>query len=202
MNTQRQGRRKFLFFLSASLVLFQIGCKDEDVAKGNVPIATTNVLGGIIVGSGLSVTNNGVLSVNSTPTTTTPPPTTPAPPPIIPQQNKLLRLKWQGRHGFPNNKSIPKFEIYISDYDGNSNTLININLPINESIGGISTISPDRKTFFFYTWIYEKNEKGLYDFTNKAKEYSCSIDGSNLKLINTIDYGNPNDSIYYTVYAY
>ena len=60
-----------LTLFSISILIFQVSCQKEVVAQQQttnyiLPPATTTTLGGVIIGSGLSVTSNGTLSVTST----------------------------------------------------------------------------------------------------------------------------------------
>jgi hypothetical protein len=60
-----------LTLFSISIVIFQMSCKKDATAQTGgtsytLPTATTSTLGGVIVGSGLSVTSNGILSANAT----------------------------------------------------------------------------------------------------------------------------------------
>ena len=56
-----------LLIFSVSIIFIQISCSKPVTAQSTsytLPPATTSVLGGVIVGSGLSVSSNGTLSVN------------------------------------------------------------------------------------------------------------------------------------------
>jgi hypothetical protein len=59
-----------LTLFSISMIIFQMSCKKDATAQTGgtsytLPAATTSTLGGIVVGNGLSVSNGGTLSVNS-----------------------------------------------------------------------------------------------------------------------------------------
>jgi hypothetical protein len=58
-----------LIFFSVSVIIFNLSCEKESIAQTNtsytLPKATTSSLGGVIVGSGLSVTDNGTISTQN-----------------------------------------------------------------------------------------------------------------------------------------
>jgi len=57
-----------LTLFAFSLILFEISCKKEIQAQTQaytLQPATTTSLGGVIIGNGLSITSNGVISVNN-----------------------------------------------------------------------------------------------------------------------------------------
>lgn len=57
-----------LIIFSCSMILFQISCKKDIQAQTRtyiLPTATTTSLGGVIVGNGLSINSNGVISVTN-----------------------------------------------------------------------------------------------------------------------------------------
>lgn len=58
-----------LIFFSISIAVFNISCNKETTAQTNttysLPVATTSTVGGVIVGSGLSVTSNGTISTQN-----------------------------------------------------------------------------------------------------------------------------------------
>lgn len=129
-----------LTFFSISIILFQISCQKESKAQTStyslIP-ATTTTLGGVIVGSGLSVTTNGVLSVN-------------APATSLIQLNKLLIFDG--------------LNYALINYDGSGKSIIPITLPAGRAFRGTTphgVLSPDGAKLFFEaygtigtTWYY------------------------------------------------
>ncbi len=146
-----------LMLFSASILLFQMSCKKSADAEpggtGNntVPVATTTTLGGVIVGSGLSVTPTGVLSVNAGNSGAT-------------QLNKIVFVKYIVNVGS---------EIWLMNYDGSGQTKVNIALAANQQIRDDARLSPDGKKLFFVMGTTGLN-------SNKDDIYSCDIDGKNL----------------------
>ena len=152
-----------LIVFSLSIILFQISCQKDAVAQTvtttgyTLPAATTSTLGGVIVGSGLSVNANGTLSVNSTGATVT-------------QQNKILYIKYSTSSTANND------EIWSANYDGSNQQKVNIVKPAGFNIEpqDVPAISPDRQTIFFSMYNITTNVHGLY---------SANINGSNVQLI-------------------
>lgn len=121
---------------SISIILFQISCQKEVNAQtGNsyvLPPATTSTLGGVTVGSGLTVNNAGVLSANSTIGLT--------------QQNVLLL----------GTQITPTGGFILINYDGTNKRTVPISLPAGRILNGSDgKLSPDGKIIFFE--VYESN---------------------------------------------
>lgn len=147
-----------LTIFSLSIILFQFSCQKEATAQTTpytLPTATTSTLGGIIVGTGLSVTNNGVLSVtNSTGG--------------LQQLNKIVYQKYY---------TSGATEIWTANYDGTGQTKLNITLSTGLTIDedGSVKLSPDGQTVFFdVIEIAAPVYRGIY---------SCKIDGTNVRQI-------------------
>jgi hypothetical protein len=145
-----------LTLFSASTILLQISCQKGFNAQTTVytlPPATNSTLGGVIVGSGLTVGSTGVLSLsNSTGI----------------QQNLIIFVRRKPTSPFI-------YEIWASNYDGSKQNIINISLPVGFSIseeGRSPKLSPDGKTLFFHV------ANATYSYI-----YSCNIDGSNVKKV-------------------
>jgi hypothetical protein len=156
---------------SISILLFQVSCKKEAKAQTNsnnyLTPATTTTLGGIIVGSGLSVTSNGTLSVNSTGGTT--------------QLNKIIFGKLVTGGG--------AIEIWTMNYDGSNQTKINIVMPTGEVVNDLNPkLSPDgTKVVFLGTTTASTN--------NDDDIYTCNIDGSNVTKIYDMPVGTGHTGI-------
>jgi hypothetical protein len=120
-----------LIAFSLAIIIFQMSCKKEVNAQSSpnytLPIATTSTLGGVIVGSGLSVSNSGVVSVNNSSSTT--------------QVGKVIFKKI----------SKAGSEIWLCNYDGTSPSKVNITLPAGYNFADDMTpmLSPDGKKIFF-----------------------------------------------------
>ena len=60
-----------LLLFSFSLLVFNLSCEKESIAQTTtpytLPIATSTKLGGVIIGTGLNVTTEGVLSTQINP---------------------------------------------------------------------------------------------------------------------------------------
>jgi len=151
-----------LSIFSISIVVFQMSCTKSATAQSNnyvLPPATTSTLGGVIIGSGLSVTSNGTLSTTSTAG--------------LSQLSKLLFVKM-----VINNTTVSG-EIWTTNFDGANQTKVNIVLPsgVSISVGSANgtdvRLSPDGKIIFFKT----------INSTSGNDIYSCNIDGSNVQKI-------------------
>lgn len=146
-----------LIIFAIAITLFQISCQKESNAQTTtytLPPATTTTLGGVIVGNGLAVTNNGTLSVTCCGSGSM-------------QQNKILFVK--SFLSGPTEWS----EIWTANFDGTNPQKINITVPAGMTIDGElgPTISPDRQTIFFSM---------SNTTTNVNHIYSCKLDGTNL----------------------
>ena len=141
-----------LSLFSISLVVFQMSCQKSVSAQTSgytLPPATNSTLGGVIVGTGLSVSSNGTLSVTAAGG--------------LQQLNKILFRK-----------NTPGNNIWMANYDGSSQTQINIAVPSGLYLTGEASLSPDGKTIFV----------GLADNSSHINYiYSCNTDGTNLKKI-------------------
>jgi len=116
---------------SFAIIVFQMSCQKTAVAQTTnytLPAATTSTLGGVIVGSGLSITSSGVLSVTSTSGGLT-------------QLNKLIYKKVVSSTA----------EIWTANYDGTANAKVNITLPsgvvFSDDMNPV--LSPNGQKIFF-----------------------------------------------------
>jgi Tol biopolymer transport system component len=140
-----------------AITILQISCQKTVDAQSSSYVlqpATTTTLGGVIVGSGLSVTSAGVLSV------------TPSSSGSI--LNKLIFKKnFSG--------TIPP-EIWTANYDGTGAAKVNINLPsgIIYSDNMNPAMSPNGTKIFFTA-----GSSGQY----YGDLYSCNVDGSSVTKI-------------------
>ena len=120
-----------LIAFSLAIIVFQMSCQKEASAQTGtnytLPIASTSTLGGVIVGSGLSVTSSGVISVNNSSPTA--------------QVGKVIFKKI----------SKASSEIWLCNYDGTNSNKVNITLPSNWYFSDDMTpmMSPDGKKIFF-----------------------------------------------------
>lgn len=149
-----------LLLFSASLLIFQMSCKKEAQAQTGanytLPVASTTKLGGIIVGSGLTITSKGTLSVTPAETAVT-------------QISKILFAK----------SSSSKTELWTANYDGTGQTKINITLPAGKRLGKEAKLSPDGKTVFFIA--FDTNNKAyLYTCKLNGTAITLLVDGSSL----------------------
>jgi hypothetical protein len=122
-----------LIFFSLSIIIFNLSCEKESTAQANtsytLPKATTSSLGGVIVGSGLSVTDNGTIST---------------------QNFDIIIFS---RNGDKEN------EFWTAKHDGTNQKKITIpSLPTTEAISKDQLrLSPDGKKFFFKIYYYPNN---------------------------------------------
>ncbi|SEW44227.1 TolB-like translocation protein [Chitinophaga arvensicola] len=146
-----------LILFSSAILLFQFSCTKSADAEpepgGNgsaykLPPATSTTLGGVIVGSGLTVSSTGVLSANSGGSAT--------------QLNKVVFLKID-----PTKTT----EIWSMNYDGTGQAKVNISLAAGLEIAGHPRLSPDGKKLFFV--VQDTKVQG-----NKDDIYSCNFDGT------------------------
>jgi hypothetical protein len=119
-----------LTLFAIAITLFQISCQKESNAQTTnytLPPATMTTLGGIIVGTGLSINSNGVLSV------------TPAATSVL---NLIVYYK---------EVSANVFEIWTAKYDGSNQAKINISLPANTEFHDDTPpqLSPDGSKVFY-----------------------------------------------------
>lgn len=145
---------------SLSILIFQVSCQKEVIAQNPsyvLPAATTNTLGGVIVGNGLSVTSGGVLSVNTTSSSA----------------ELIVFLKRNVNN---------QFEIWTADANGGNQKLVPISLPIGYSYsfgleGGQLKLSSDKSKIYF-------TASNSNNVSSPTSIFSCSITGSNVtKLI-------------------
>ncbi|MBS1578962.1 MAG: hypothetical protein JST29_04910 [Bacteroidetes bacterium] len=152
-----------------AIIAFQLSCQKTANAQTTytLPAATTSTLGGVIVGSGLSVTSNGTLSVNTTSGGLT-------------QLNKIL-YEVQ-----PYTGNYSQIQIWMANIDGTGKVQIPIPQSLfptagsgnNESIvSGSERLTPDGKTL-----VFTLSDGKAYTYTI----YSISIDGTNLKTVVTV----------------
>jgi hypothetical protein len=153
-----------LTVLAISISLIQTGCSKEAIAQNNsssytLPAATSTSLGGVIVGSGLSVNSSGVLSIASGNSNS--------------QLNKLIYMKYP-------TASVP--EIWISNYDGTGQAKINVILPAGVVFSDnlSARMSPNGQKLFFEAGTpYQTG--ALTSVSNDI--YSCNIDGSSVTKV-------------------
>ena len=147
---------------SLAIIAFQLSCQKStyaQVANYTLPPATTSTLGGVIIGSGLSVSSNGTLSVDSSSTTSA--------------VNTIVFLKYINSGG---NFTA---QIWTSNYDGTNQKQVVVSLPTGISItagsadGAEVKLSPDGKTIFFLA----------QDATQTAYIYSCTVSGSTVTKV-------------------
>jgi len=159
----------FLAVIGIGITATQLSCSKttaQSTTNYTLPPATTSTLGGIIVGSGLTISSNGTLSVNSTTGGLT-------------QLNKILLVD----NNTPSGNQSQSFVVINSD--GTGKTIIPITLPTGRTFASNAAngqLSPDGKTLFFE--VYEIS-------TGSGFLYSCGLDGSNLKVIYTQTNGYP-----------
>ena len=127
-----------LLLFSFSLLVFNLSCEKESIAQTTtpytLPIATSTKLGGVIIGTGLNVTTEGVLSTQINP--------------------GILVFAKSG------DKSN---EFWTSKYDGSGQVKITISsLPsTGEVIKDNIKITPDGKKFFFVANPNPTNQNSL-----------------------------------------
>lgn len=149
-----------LIAFSLAILIFQISCKKDVNAQTSsnyaLPIATSSTLGGIIVGSGLSVTNSGVVSVNASSSTT--------------QVGKVIFKKI----------SKAGSEIWLCNYDGTNPSKVNITLPTGCYFANDMTpmMSPDGKKIFFTAGF-----SGNMSATESDVMFVCNTDGTSVVKI-------------------
>jgi hypothetical protein len=155
-----------LLIFSLSILVFQISCQKTSTAQTTsnnyvLPPATTSTLGGVIIGSGLSVNSSGILSANSSTGLT--------------QLNLIIYDIIRNPHSIGTT-----YEAWMANIDGSNphQILMSLAPPSGLSYHGGAQLSPDGKTVILplVTALNSTNDIILY-------YYSCSIDGSNLKKI-------------------
>jgi len=121
-----------LTLFSISILIFQLSCKKDAIAQSAtpyvLPAATTTSLGGVIAGSGLSVTANGTLSV--TPGTGG-----------LTQQNIILYIT--------NETSTNTYEYWMANLDGTNKHKVNITLGANIVLRDEARLTPDGTKIIF-----------------------------------------------------
>ena len=186
-----------LFFFSISISVFQIACTDNVTAQqGNttnpyvLPVATSTTLGGIKIGSGLNTTSDGLVSVPVATATNTGTikigsglnVAADGTVSVVPTNtgndglkalNKILYMRnnWT-------NANNPITEFWIMNTDGTGKAKLPIPFPAGNKFTTNPILSTDGKTVFFTG--YTTNSSGSID---KVYMYSCSIDGTNLKVL-------------------
>jgi hypothetical protein len=127
-----------LLLFSFSLLVFNLSCEKESIAQTTtpytLPIATSTKLGGVIIGTGLNVTTEGVLSTQINP--------------------GILVFAKSGDKAN---------EFWTSKYDGSGQVKITISsLPsTGEIIKANIKITPDGKKFFFVANPNPTNQNSL-----------------------------------------
>jgi hypothetical protein len=148
-----------LLLFSVSIGVFQLSCKKEATAQNTnyvLPPATTSTLGGIIVGSGLSITSAGVLSVNTNSSSA----------------DLILFLK-RTTNG--------QYEIWSADGNGGNQKIIPVTLPTGYSFtfgleGGQLKLSSDKTKIYF-------TASNTNSSTTPTSIFTCSITGTNVTKI-------------------
>ncbi|RTL56074.1 MAG: hypothetical protein EKK37_16465 [Sphingobacteriales bacterium] len=132
-----------LLIFAIALTVFQMSCKKEATAQQTgsnytLPPATTTTLGGVIVGSGLTVNSSGLLS--TTPNAN------------LVQLNTILYLK----------SGATSVEIWLANTDGTNQRKVPISLAASQVIvpGYGERLSPDGKVVFFT--VSENQAYNLY----------------------------------------
>ena len=101
------------------------------------------------------------------------------------QLNKIIYTK--------HSREPESYEIWIANYDGTSNTKVNIMLPsgVFLGLGDDVRLSPDGKKIFFTAGppVYFNG----FTFAETGDLYSCNVDGSNVTKI--VDRGGTNNDI-------
>lgn len=144
-----------------ALTVFQMSCKKEATAQQTgsnyiLPPATNTTLGGIIVGSGLTVSSNGTLSASSSSNGNI---------------NGIGKILYERYHDNSDNK----IEYWTSNYDGTEQAKIPISLPSGLYITGSSArLSTDGKFLFFTVNANGQNTNYIY---------KCKLDGSELTKV-------------------
>ena len=132
-----------LSVFAIALTVFQMSCQKEANAQQTgsnyvLPAATTSTLGGVIVGSGLTINSSGLLSttVNAN----------------LQQLNIILYLK----------EGTTSTEIWLSNTDGTNQRKVPISLAASQIIisGYGERLSPDGKVVFFT--VSENQSYNLY----------------------------------------
>lgn len=101
------------------------------------------------------------------------------------QLNKIIYTK--------HSREPESYEIWIANYDGTSNTKVNIMLPsgVFLGLGDDVRLSPDGKKIFFAAGP-PVNYNG-FTFAETCDLYSCNVDGSNVTKI--VDRGGTNNNL-------
>lgn len=146
-----------LLLFSLSLIFFQLSCEEPVEAQQQnyiLPPATTTLLGGVKVGTGLTVASDGMLSVT--------PPTTSVQEPL----NRFLYVLYN------DNTNVTEF--WTAKHDGTDNKKIPVSLAAGLTIASQSAVlTPNGQTLIF----------SATDNNDVKFIYSISIDGSNLKKL-------------------
>jgi hypothetical protein len=155
-----------IFAITTSII--QVSCKKDVIAQNSsyvLPTATNSKLGGVIVGSGLSITSDGILSTSG---------------------NSINKILYVVKQISPTASTL--YEMWIANYDGLNKTKVGLTLPRNIVVKDDMDprLSPDGKKIFFLAYNTDVIT------TPKTSLWSCNIDGSN---INQIVVGNANESI-------
>jgi hypothetical protein len=159
-----------LLFFSTTIFIIQVSCqKTSDAQSGGssyiLPTATTSRLGGIIVGEGLNVTNNGTLSVNSN----------------APQAPSIIFFSRSG----PTDESGD--EIWKASIDGSNQQKLNITLP-NGFVIKLNQASVNTNGA---SLLVTSNQKLIFRATSQSTPgsalFSCNFEGGNVvKLLENV----------------
>lgn len=184
-----------LSLFAIALTVFQMSCQKEATAQQTgsnytLPSATTSTLGGVIIGSGISVTSNGTISVNSTGGNYTLPPGTTSTlggfivgNGLSVTSNGTLSVTSSSSGGIQqlgkilferyHDNSDNKIEYWTANYDGTNQVKIPITLPSGLTIGGNGArLTPDGQYLIF-----------AVNGANTNYIYKCKLDGSGITKI-------------------
>lgn len=150
-----------LIVFAFSGIVFQLSCSEEAISANGgdyiLPPATTNSLGGVIVGSGLAVESNGTLSV--VPTTND----------GLVQKNLILYVR--------NIKEDDSYEYWVANIDGTNKRKIDITLSANLSLRSDAQLSPDGTKVIFNVFNNTTAHDDIYTVAIAGGVPSKIIDG-------------------------
>ena len=150
-----------LILFSLSALVFNLSCEEPVLAQQPdyvLPPATASTLGGIKVGDGLSVTNDGTLSVTQGQAGQTNEPL-----------NRFLYVFY--------NDNTMETEFWTAKHDGTDNKKIPISLPSGLNISmQTGILTPNGQTLIF-TVRDESNIKYIYSISTDGKKKKKLVDG-------------------------
>ncbi len=154
-----------LTVFAGAIILFQMSCSKSAEAQTSpytLPPATTSTLGGVIVGTGLTVNSSGVLSTTSSGGGLT-------------QKNLILYVK----NFFATNA----YEYWLANIDGTSQQKINITLPSNLTLRSEAKLSPDGTKVIFTVNDSSTGNDAVYSVSATGGTPTKIIDGSSTARI-------------------